>query len=309
MKNVIFGTLLALSSPLFAEAEVKAPKADSPEWVKLKSAASRYVKAFNDKDATTIAGLFTEYGEILLQDDVKIVGFDSIQQHYSRIFDSYPEDSKVALEATSVRFVTPRIVVEEGSLHFITGDDEVSSYLYTVILSRQDDGEWRIVQSRSREVSDSEAYDSLSDIEGLIGDWVASIGDDGKFKMKFRWDPSGAWMIGKGQYISPDTEPVSMTVRIGWNTAVDKIVSWTFDSMGGVSTAVWTESGDKWLMKAQGVNGDGESTSSTQSISVVDTEAVLWSFSSRVIGDNVEDDRAIKLVKTPPKPFLTPTSK
>ena len=310
MKYVIFGSLLALSSPLIAEEKAVAvvpDKAGSPEWVKLKTAASRYVKAFNDKDAAAVAALFAENGEILLHEDLKIAGYDAIEQHYTRVFDSNYE-SKVALEATSVRFVTPRLVVEEGSVHYITGD-EISTHLYMVILALQDDGQWLIVQSRNREVTDSEAYDKLSDIEGLVGDWVASVGGNGKFTMNFRWEPSGAWMIGRGRYVSPDTDPVTLTVRIGWNPAVDKIVSWTFDSEGGFSKAVWTESSDKWVMKALGVNGEGESTSSTQSIEVVDTEAVLWSFTSRVIGDDMEDDRAIKLVKTPPKPFLTPKSK
>jgi len=311
MKYFILGSLLALGSPLMAEEKaVKATPdtADNPEWVKLKTAASRYVKAFNEKDAAAVAALFAENGEILLQENLKIAGHDAIEQHYNRVFDGDPE-SKVALEATSVRFVTPKLVVEEGSVHYITGGDEVSTHLYMVILALQDDGKWLIVQSRNREVTDKVAYDKLSDIEGLIGDWVASIGDNGKFTMDFRWDPSGAWMIGRGRYASPDIEPVTMTIRIGWNPAVDKIVSWTFDSEGGFSKAIWTESGDKWMMKALGVNGGGESTSSTQTIEVVDTEAVLWSFTSRVIGNDLESDRAIKLVKTPPKPFLNPKSK
>jgi uncharacterized protein (TIGR02246 family) len=310
MKHVIFGSLLAISSPLLAEEKSVAvipDKADNPEWVKLKTAASRYVKAFNDKDAAAVAALFADNGEILLHENLKIAGHDAIEQHYTRVFDSNHE-AKVALEATSVRFVTPRLVVEEGSVHYITGD-EISTHLYMVILALQDDGQWLIVQSRNREVTDSVAYDKLSDVEGLIGDWVASVGDNGKFTMDFRWEPSGAWMIGRGRYVSPDTDPVTMTVRIGWNPAVDKIVSWTFDSEGGFSKAVWTESSDKWVMKALGVNGEGESTSSTQSIEVVDTESVLWSFTSRVIGDDMEDDRSIKLVKTPPKPFVTPKSK
>ncbi|PQJ28021.1 SgcJ/EcaC family oxidoreductase [Rubritalea profundi] len=310
MKYVIFGSLLAISSPLIAEEKAVAvvpDKAANPEWVKLKTAASRYVKAFNDKDAAAVAALFADNGEILLHEDLKIAGHDAIEQHYTRIFDSNHE-AKVALEATSVRFVTPRLVVEEGSVHYITGD-EISTHLYMVILALQDDGQWLIVQSRNREVTDSVAYDKLSDVEGLIGDWVASVGDNGKFTMDFRWEPSGTWMIGRGRYVSPDTDPVTMTVRIGWNPALAKIVSWTFDSEGGFSKAVWTESSDKWVMKALGVNGEGESTSSTQSIEVVDTEAVLWSFTSRVIGDDMEDDRSIKLVKTPPKPFLTPKSK
>ena len=310
MKYAIWGSLLALSCPLIAEEkalEQPPVKADSPEWVKLKTAASRYVKAFNDKDAAAVAALFAENGEILLHQDVKIAGHDAIEQHYSRVFDSN-YDAKVALEATSVRFVTPRLVVEEGSVHYITGD-VVSTHLYMVILALQDDGQWLIVQSRNREVTDSQAHDQLGDVEGLVGDWVASIGDNGKFTMAFRWDPSGAWMIGRGRFVSPDTDPVTMTVRIGWNPAVDKIVSWTFDSEGGFSKAVWTESTDKWVLKAQGVSGEGESTSSTQSIEVVDTEAVVWNFTDRVIGNSIEDDRAIKLVKTPPKPFLNPKSK
>ncbi|MFC4992594.1 YybH family protein [Rubritalea tangerina] len=303
MKCLIFGSLVALGS--LAIADEQAGAQDNPEWVKLKSAAERYVKAFNEKDAKGVAALFAENGEILLQEDVKIAGRDGIEQHYARVFDSHPE-AKVGLEATSVRFVTPRLVVEEGAVHFTTGADEVSTHLYIAILALQEDGEWKIVQSRNKEVTESESFDRLGDIEGLVGDWVASVGGNGKFSMKFRWEPSGAWMIGKGRYASPDTEPVTMTVRIGWNPAVEKIVSWSFDSEGGFSKAVWTEGEGKWLLKAQGVNGQGESTSSTQTIEVLGSESVLWSFSSRVIGDAMEDDRAIKLVKSPPKPFLTP---
>lgn len=311
MKYFILGSLLALGSPLMAEDKAVAvtpDAADNPEWVKLKTAANLYVKAFNQKDAAAVAALFAENGEILLQENVKIAGHDAIEQHYNRVFDG-DNEAKVALEATSVRFVTPKLVVEEGSVHYITGGDEVSTHLYMAILALQDDGKWLIVQSRNREVTDKVAYDKLSDIEGLVGDWVASIAGNGKFTMNFSWDPSGAWMIGRGRYASPDIDPVTMSIRIGWNPAVDKIVSWTFDSEGGFSKAIWTESGDKWMMKALGVNGGGESTSSTQTIEVVDTEAILWSFTSRVIGNDLESDRAIKLVKTPPKPFSIPKSK
>ena len=86
MKYFIFGSLIAISSPLIAEkksVELTPETADNPEWVKLKTAASRYVKAFNEKDAAAVAALFTENGEILLQQDVKLVGHDSLDIEFA----------------------------------------------------------------------------------------------------------------------------------------------------------------------------------------------------------------------------------
>ena len=316
MKNILAGLTLAVTSFLYAEEKEASvveegavdifSQVEDPEWQKLKGAAGEYVKAFNSRDAKAIAELFAEDGEILLFEDVKLVGRDAIEQHYTRVFDSNP-DSKVGVEATSVRFITPSLVVEEGRVVFGAGEEVLSTHHYVAIIAKQESGEWRIVQSRNREKSDTEANDHLSEMEGIVGDWVAKLGD-ASYKIDFRWDPSGAWLIGKGRYSSPDTEPVHTTTRIGWDSSLAKIVSWSFDSMGGFSKSVWTKSDSMWVMEANGVNGVGEFTSSNQSVAVEAARKVVWKFTNRVIGDALEDDFEMRLVKTPPKPFTNPQS-
>jgi uncharacterized protein (TIGR02246 family) len=311
MKRIIFGTGFFLTSFLFAQEEAEIIEevlveeaAEDPEWEKLKTAAAAYVKSFNDKDADAIAALYADEGEILLTEDAKVVGRDAIAQHYARVFDNNP-NAEVGLEATSVTYVTPTLVLEEGTVYFTEDDETVSTHNYATINEKGDDGKWRIKQSRSREVEESVANDELDEISGVIGDWVALIGE-GKYKVNYRWDPSGAWIIGKGRYIAPDIEPITSTVRIGWDESLKQIVSWSFDSLGGHSRSTWSMVDGTWTMKAQGVNASGETTRSSQTVEVSNAENVTWKFSDRSVGGEAADDFEMRLVKTPPKPFVTP---
>lgn len=313
MHKRFLGSFFILTSFLPADTPVEAAdstvttEAGDAEWLKLKTAAGQYVKAFNEKKPDAIARLFAENGEIMLQEDVKVSGYDAIQQHYARVFDSNP-NSKVALEATSVRFVSPVLAVEEGEIHFIDGEEVVTTHFYTAILGKQENGDWKIVQTRNREVSDSAAHDALSEIEGLVGEWVAQVGVNGRFVIDYRWDSSGAWLIGKGRYIASDIDPITLTMRIGWDPSVENLVSWTFDSEGGFSKSVWDLGEKNVSISAAGVNGDGEKTSSKQRIEVSGNETIRWSFADRIIGEDEEQDFSLRLVKTPPKPLLNKDS-
>ncbi|MFC5051103.1 YybH family protein [Rubritalea spongiae] len=308
MKCIIMGMALSLTFGVYAEEEKDAVQlteaAVKPEWEKLKSAAAEYVKAFNNKDAGAIAELFSEEGEILLAEDVKLVGQDAIAEYYNRVFNEHP-DSQVGLEATSVHFETPELVVEEGAVVFSEGDEVLSTHFYVAIIGKQEDGTWKILQSRNREVLESTANKALVEIGGLVGDWVARW-DDSAYKVDFKWDPSGAWIVGNGRYISPDTETVHIKIRIGWDAAAEQMVSWSFDSLGGHSHSVWVKGEEGWSIKAEGVNAQGETTSSKQAVRVEEDKSVIWEFTQREVAGEQEEDFEMRLVKTPPKPFTSP---
>ncbi|MGJ8672203.1 YybH family protein [Rubritalea sp.] len=309
MKCIIFGVALSLTAALNAEEVAEESveiieMAENPEWEQLESAAKAYVKAFNDKDAGAIAGLFADEGEILLSEDVKVAGYDAIEQYYTRVFDSNPT-AQVGLEATSVSFETPELVVEEGAVVFSEGEEIVTTFYYAAIIGKQQDGSWKIIQSRNREVLDSEANQALDEIGGIVGEWVSKW-DDSSYKVDFKWDPSGAWIVGDARYISPDTEPMHTTIRIGWDAAAGQLVSWSFDSLGGYSKSTWSKSDGEWTMDASGVNAQGELSTSKQSVVVEVGRSVRWKFTERVVAGEEEEDFEMRLVKTPPKPFTTP---
>lgn len=281
-----------------ANAQEDPPKA----WEKLDTIAERYVNAFNQKNPEALSDLFTEEGEILLQENVKLAGHDAIEQHYMMIFDSEP-NAVVKLTRASMQFITPTLVLEEGSIRFNSHTEKNTAYLYQIISQQQGNGEWKIVQSRNHDVASNQTFVALQQVEGLIGNWVAPLGEHGKLTINFRWDPSGSWLIGRGSYSVDDQDPTLLTMRIGWDPIKENIISWSFDSSGSHSFATWKESNNHWEIRSSGINALGKPISSTQTVSRLDQSSILWGFTDRLIGSQHKDDEAVKLIKTLPKPF------
>lgn len=272
------------------------------EWLKLKGAAAAYVDAFNRRDTALLTELFAADAAIHLTSQIKIVGHEEIKEYFRDIFEQSP-DVKIGLEATAVHFKSPTRVVEKGSV-VMDSKGKTSTHYYVAEIRKQEDGKWRIQNSKGVMAGENVASDSLAEVSGIIGDWVATI-VDARYKVTYMWDPSGAWIIGKGRYVSPDTEPIHTTTRIGRDSKTGSIVSWSFDSMGGYSQSHWMKVGDEWQLQANGVNAEGQSSRSKQIITLVDSHSVNWRFTERELeGENLEGF-SMRLVKSPPKPFTS----
>lgn len=292
----IISTLISvcLSSASIAE--------EDQDWSKLETIAQRYVDAFNQKKPHELSELFAEDGEILLMENVKLAGHDAIEQHYMSIFDSEP-NAKVELTRASIRFITPKLVLEEGSIRFNSLQEKNTAYLYQIISQQQADDSWKIVQVRNHDVSQKPAFAALQKLEGLVGDWVAPLGEHGKLTINFRWDPSGSWLIGRGLYNTDIMNSTQLTMRIGWDPIHKKVISWSFDSNGSHSFATWTQAGQHWEISSNGTNALGKPISSKQIVETIDKSSILWGFTQRLTGRDSQDDEAVKLIKTQPKPF------
>ena len=53
------------------------------------------------------------------------------------------------------------------------------------------------------------------------------------------------------------------TQRVGADPLQRQLKSWSFDSDGGHTEAVWTKDGDSWVEQASGVLPDGRTATST----------------------------------------------
>ena len=75
--------------------------------------------------------------------------------------------------------------------------------------------------------------------------------------MSFTKDPDGPFINGKfTRRVGGKAGPIG-TIRIGLDAERGQIRSWHFDADGGQGQCVWLRDGDKWLLDAVGITGDG----------------------------------------------------
>jgi uncharacterized protein (TIGR02246 family) len=261
--------------------------------------AETFVKAHNEGNAEAISKLFIPEGEIILSSGEIVSGRAEIQQFYSDLF-SGEIRPRAALEAGSVRFVTPKLAIEDGTLHVTRPTGEVISHHYTSTQTQQDDGSWLTASIRDEIEDIAPASEKLLPLEWMIGDWIIEKNGLRTF-LTFKWSDDGPFIDGKAVTEMAGEENTSSTYRIGWNNNRKNYVSWAFDSFGGHMTSQWTKNSSGWLLRASGVTADGEVNHSTQTIEPDPSlQHYTWSTRDQTIGNNSLPDGSVRVVKRPP---------
>ena len=310
MKHIALALITSLAAPLCAQepkpetsAATAAPEAASPELTGLRQAAADFVIAYNRKDAAAVAALFTENGEVsdLKGEDV-ISGRAEIQAHYKDIF-STDDAPSLAVEVGSVRLVAPDLAIEDGTAHFTPPgeDDPARSAAYTAVLRKDAKGGWQIASTRTLGDATS-AEGHLADLAAdLKGDWTSQKGDT-RFDLAVGWHASGKYLSAKLLVTKADAEPLTTTVRLGWDAGRKTITQWTFDDAGGFAKADWTPTETGWLIRTEGTTADGETTSANQRITFDGKDAFTWSSKDRLIDGESIPDNELRVVRQAPEP-------
>jgi uncharacterized protein (TIGR02246 family) len=298
-KQVIISAYLSLA---FCATSLHADE-PSPEITGLQKAASDFVTAYNKKDAKAIANLFTEEGELTdLSGEEITSGRAEIEALYTDVL-ADENASSIAIEVSSVRLVTPDIAIEDGKAHFTPpGEGTIPrSIAYTAVLAKNAEGAWLIASSRTlRDVTDAAGQLAVLS-SSLIGEWTSTTADGVRLDLAIGWDKSGKFLTGEILTTTADAEPQTGTIRIAWNAAKNSIVSWMFDSEGGVIEGVWTPSETGWLIRAEGTTADGETFSAMQKITTEGKDVIQWDASQRVIEGAKQPDNKMRLVRQPPE--------
>jgi uncharacterized protein (TIGR02246 family) len=291
---------VALSAPAGLHAEEP-----SPEIAGLAKAASDFVAAYNKKDAAAVAELFTENAEMTdLRADEITTGRIGIRLRYEEIF-ADPAAPQVAVEVDSVRLVGKDLAIEDGTVHYTPpGDDPAPrSIRYSAVLQKGGEGVWRIASTR--DLGDAtDAAGQLADLANqLKGDWTTTR-DGLRLDIAFGWDDSGKYLSGQMLATAADAEPLSTTIRIGWNPAKKTITWWTFDDGGGFSQGEWTPTGDGWLIRTEGTTADGEATSANQTLTFNGKDAFTWKAHERLIDGEKQPDVEMNVARQAPEPAV-----
>jgi uncharacterized protein (TIGR02246 family) len=286
-----------------AEPAGKPAQADKPDDAieTLGLAAERFVAAFNKRDASAIAALFMPSGEIRGRDGTIISGREEIETFYKGIFaaDSVPG---IALEASSVHFISPDIAIEDGVVHFTYAEDEpVRSISYTATQLRQADGSWLTAISRDK-LEVTPPSEQIKPLRWLIGEWTLEGEEGVRVDMVIQPDQRENYLLGEALITNPDGDAQSSSLRIGWNPATSSMYWWTFDSEGGHTAGQWARRDDQWLIHNTGVTAENEATSSSQTLIREGADAMVWVATNRTVAGETLPDISFRFVRRAPAP-------
>lgn len=277
---------------------------DDPNQANLDALAANaksFVESYNKADSEALSKLFVPEGEIVLADGTVVTGRDEIAKFYADVF-SGENKPRCALEAGSVRFVTPGIAIEDGTLHVTKPSGEVTSHYYTAVQVKQDSGGWLTASIRDEIEDHAPASEKLAALQWIIGDWLLEK-DGSRTFLSFSWSDDGAYIDGRALTEKAGEKSLSSTYRIGWNGNRKNYVSWAFDALGGYTKSEWSATDGGWLLRTSGVTADGEINQSTQSLEPDDSfQSFAWSTRDQTLGEEVQPDRTVQVVKRPPPP-------
>jgi len=279
----------------------RAPDQETAALDEIAATATAYEEAYNKRDAKAIAALFTDNGEMIDEDGFVTSGREAIESRSAQVFEAFPR-ATIRIEVESIRLVGTGAAVEEGrALVTMEPDTEQIGSRYTALHVLRD-GKWLVASVRdTAEPPTITPHQRLEPLSWLVGDWIDES-DESLVETSCRWSDDGNYLIQKFHIRLQGGPEMRGEQRIGWDPLRGQVRSWAFDSQGGFIEAYWTQLGDEWLLKANGVSSEGITGSATRILTPVNSDSVLVQTVHRVLGGESAPDVSVLMVRKPPEP-------
>lgn len=284
------------------EAKGAKKPAESKELDGLKASAAAFEKAYNAGNAKAIAAQFMEKAEVVDEDGNVVEGRDNIEARFAELFKQHP-NTKIVVELTSLRQLSPDVAVEDGySTTKLSPDEPGSRSPYTLVHVKKD-GLWLVASIRDfpEEATEATAHEQLQSLEWLVGHWVDES-SDGRVETTCQWSEDGNYLLQ--DYVVKTRRGAVMkgTQRIAWDPLRHTIRSWAFDQSGAFTEATWTPLEDAWILKVEGVTPDGHGVSVTRVVTVIGIDSFQIDSTALVVGNELLPDTSVRVVRRPPAP-------
>lgn len=284
-----------------AAVEAPAEKAaePSPLEVEIRASAADFAKAFDAGDAAKLTAHFAETGEIIDEEGNQYQGTDEVKALFTAFFLKFP-GAKLMMDIESVRLVAPNVVIEEGTRVITTKEESDQAQVrYSTVRTKVGD-RWVIASLREFSADPPPApTDYLAGLDWMIGEWI-NEGSDAVVKLKYAWSEDRNFIVADLDIQKSGQEAMKCQQRIGWDPAQQKIRSWLFDSDGGFSEGIWTASDNGWIVKSTATLPTGQTGSATITYTPSGADRFEIKGTQRVVGDAVEPDFEVKVVRKPP---------
>jgi uncharacterized protein (TIGR02246 family) len=257
--------------------------------------AEAFVAAFNKGDAKTVAEFWTPEGDYINQTGKHFKGRAAIEKAFAGFF-ADNKGVKLLIQIKALTFVSPEMAVEDGVSNVLSVDGGPPTQARYTIVHVKKNGQWHLFSVRESLFVPATAYEHLSALEWLVGDWMDE-GDKGEVaRASFTWAANQNYLIGSFGTTIKDVAVGGATQWIAWDPVAKSIRSWTFDGSGSFGESSWTGSGGKWTIKNKMILHDGKQTSSTNVVTRVDADTLTFQAVDRMLdGKAMPDTKVIKM--------------
>jgi len=299
----------AVVAPAKASETAAADLAASPEFeAMIRREEEATVKAFNAADATGMAALFMEKGELVDENGNVYTGRAEITAVFKAFFEKFPK-AVLGMEVTSVRTIGDSLAVEEGVRQITAEGGAVAAQMRYVAVRDKVGDAWPVASYQ--EFADDPAptaQEMLQSVAFLAGDWVDES-PEGRTTISYRWSEDGNFLLGD-YVLSVGGQPESKSSqRIGWDPVEGVLRSWTFDSDGGFSHGEWTPVDNGWVAKTEATMPDGSTASATVLLLIKDQDHFVVRSTDRIVAGGEEPDFELVIARKPPQPGSAAPSK
>jgi hypothetical protein len=129
----------------------------------------------------------------------------------------------------------------------------------------------------------------LETLDWLVGDWV-NADDDRSIEFNCHFAKNGSFLVRSFGIVTEKDVRMSGMQVIAWDPASQSIRSWTFDSDGGFGEDTWTQSGNRYTIRAKYTLPDGGIASAINVFTFVDSNTCTWKSVSREIDGELQAD-------------------
>jgi uncharacterized protein (TIGR02246 family) len=249
----------------------------------IEKAVASYTDAFNARDAKALAKHWSAeavYVNPLTGGQVE--GREAIAKEFEAILENLKE-TKLVVDVESIRFISPRVAVENGVAKLISADGQPQESSYTAIHVKEN-GKWFLDRVTEEDVPGVLShYEQLKDLEWMIGTWV-DADDQARIETTCQWTRNKNFITRSFTVLVDDRVDMAGMQVIGWDPAEKQIRSWVFDSDGGFAEGRWTRQGNRWSIVTAGMLADGGKASSVNVITRVDDDQFKWKSLNRTAG-------------------------
>jgi uncharacterized protein (TIGR02246 family) len=274
--------LASISAVLAAVSHAETTAENSPEKTAVMAIDRAFEAAYAKADAKAIADFFTEDAHYTSDDGRTFDGRAAIEQSVSAAF-AKNNGAKLAIALDSVRSLGPDVLLERGSTTVTAKDGETNGALYTAVYVKKD-GKWKISQLVETPQPDLTAYEQLSELGWLVGDWEdADKGDNLTVLSQYSWARGGNFLTRNVTVKRGTDTRLEGWQIIGWDPIESCIRSWTFDDEGGFSEGRWTREGNRWLQRETGVTADGSRLTADNTFSKISNDRFTWESNNRTL--------------------------
>jgi uncharacterized protein (TIGR02246 family) len=249
----------------------------------VRAASKRYLEATRKGDVDALRKIWTRDGDYVDGQGRKFKAQDVIARPHGE-GQSRAADAGQRSSESTVRLVRPDVAIEDGtSGPTISEDGGTVTGRFSAVWVRQDN-QWRLEALRETVVAAPTPKDHLNAFDWLMGEWVAET-ENGVVLVSSHWADDEHYIVRDFAIRDGQSQIVTSTQRIGWDSASEKFKCWTFDSQGGSGEGTLRQDGNRWVVEINSTMPNGQKMKTNSTYIPIDDARFNWESAESKVGD------------------------